>query len=382
MALRTPPLRPVHDDRGAKFTEFGGWDMPVEFESIQDEHHAVRNSVGRFDVSHMGEIEVAGPDAMELLQRLTTNDVGALDPGEAQYAAITTAEGIMIDDTVVYRLPDGATETGGTGGTTLDRRDYLFIPNAGNDAEIHERWVDHRDEWGLDATVRNATEEWAMFAIQGPDAVDHVRQAVEDGETGQSTVELDPFEAQFVPVDGVRSWVARTGYTGEDGFEVLCPWNDAQTVWTAFDGVQPCGLGARDTLRIEMGFLLSGQDFHPEDNPRTPYEAGIGFVVDLDAEPPFVGYDALEEATTPAEAFVGIELQERGVARNGYEVVDDDGHVIGEVTSGTMSPTLERGIALGYLPTDHTDPGTEVGVIVRGQEKRAKVTSPPFLDDK
>ncbi|MFC5367440.1 glycine cleavage system aminomethyltransferase GcvT [Salinirubrum litoreum] len=362
MALRKPPLRERHAERGAKFTEFGGWDMPVEFDSIREEHTAVREAAGIFDVSHMGEIEVAGPDATALMQRLTTNDVTALSPGDSQYAAITDAEGAIIDDTVVYRLP-------------TDDASYLFVPNAGHDEEIHDWWIDHRDEWDLDATVRNATDEYAMFAVQGPDAPDLVAE-----QTDAPIRNLSKFEAQYADVAGVDCWTARTGYTGEDGYELLVPTSEAETVWDAVD-CQPCGLGARDTLRIEMGYLLSGQDFDHESNPRTPYEAGIGFTVKLDTE--FLGRDALEAAHAEgvAEKFVGLTLLDRGVPRTGYDVTDEDGHVVGTVTSGTMSPTLNEPIALGYLPADHADPGTRVRVVVRGQQKRAKVVTPPFLED-
>ncbi|MFB6155582.1 MAG: glycine cleavage system aminomethyltransferase GcvT [Haloferacaceae archaeon] len=364
MALRKPPLREVHAERGAKFTEFGGWDMPVEFDSIRQEHTAVRGGAGIFDVSHMGEIEVSGPDSTALMQRLTTNDVSALDPGDSQYAMITDEAGVVLDDTVVYRMPDAY------------EADYMFIPNAGHDAEMHQRWTDHRDEWDLDATVSNATEEYALFAVQGPDAPGLVADAA-----AGDVVDLPKFSAMVTEIDGVQSFVSRTGYTGEDGYEILCPWDRAEEVWSRFD-CQPCGLGARDTLRIEMGFLLSGQDFDPESEPRNPYEAGVGFTVKLDTE--FVGRDALErvQAEGVDEKFVGLKLLDRGVPRHGYDVVNDEGHVIGTVTSGTMSPTLEEPIALGYLPVDYTDPGTGVGVVVRGQTKRANVVTPPFLEDK
>ncbi|WP_264555459.1 glycine cleavage system aminomethyltransferase GcvT [Halocatena marina] len=353
MVLRTPPLRDVHADRGAKFTEFGGWDMPVEFDSIRTEHEAVRESAGLFDVSHMGEIEVRGPDATELMQRLTTNDVRKLSSGVGQYSAITDESGILIDDTVVYSLDDG----------------YLFVPNAGHDEEIEERWRTHRDEWELDCTIENTTEQYAMFAVQGPDSVDLVDSATE------TTQAIDSFEINTVTIDGIECLASRTGYTGEDGFELIVPWDDAETVWGAFD-CQPCGLGARDTLRLEQGFLLSGQDFHHEENPRTPFEAGISFVVALDTE--FVGRDELAEQTDPDEQFVGIELTERGVPRHGYDIVDADERIIGTVTSGTMSPTLERPIALGYVPAEYADPETDVWIDIRGREKAAYITNPPF----
>jgi len=362
MALRRPPLRDVHAERGAKFTEFGGWDMPVEFDSITEEHRAVREAAGVFDVSHMGEIEVRGPDATALIDRLTTNDATALAPGEGQYSAITREDGVTLDDTVVYCLPPERQPETGEG--------YLFVPNAGHDEQAHERWTTHRDEWGLDCVVENATERYAMFALQGPDAEDRLAAAA-----GEAVGDVDRFEVAVASVAGVELLAARTGYTGEDGFELLCPREEATTVWGGFD-CQPCGLGARDTLRIEQGFLLSGQDFDPGDLPRTPYEAGIGFVVDLDTE--FVGRDALAAATDPDRQFVGLELVDRGIPRHGYEIVDDDGHVIGTVTSGTKTPTLPRPVGLGYVPGDYADPGTSVRVVVRGRKKAARVARTPF----
>jgi aminomethyltransferase len=361
MGLRTPPLHASHDAEGAQFTDFGGWEMPVEFDSIREEHAAVRESVGKFDVSHMGEITVSGEDATRLLDRLTTNDVAELDPGEAQYAAITDEDGIILDDTVVYRLPEGTDEQ------------YLFIPNAGHDGEMYDRWIDHREEWGLDATVENRTEEYAMIAVQGPDAEELLAP-----ETDLDLGELGQFEMARGPVAGVESLVARTGYTGESGFELLCPWDEAEAVWSALD-CQSCGLGARDTLRLEMGFLLSGQDFDPEEDPRNPYEAGIGFAVELDTD--FLGRDALEAVATegPEEKLVGLKLIDRGVPRHGYEVTTAEGQSIGHVTSGTVSPTLGEPIALAYVPTAATEDGNTVRVIIRDEPKKARITTTPFL---
>ncbi|GGN97126.1 MULTISPECIES: glycine cleavage system aminomethyltransferase GcvT [Haloarcula] len=362
MSLRTPPLSGVHEEAGASMTDFGGWEMPVEFESIREEHATVRSAVGKFDVSHMGEVTVDGPEAERLTQRLTTNDVAALDPGEAQYAAITDGDGVMLDDTVVYRLPAEADD------------EFLFVPNAGHDEEMAERWTSHREQWGLDATVTNRTTEYAMIALQGPDAPDLLAER-----TDIRLAEMDRFGVERGPVAGVDSLVARTGYTGERGFEILCPWDAAETVWTALE-CPPCGLGARDTLRLEMGFLLSGQDFDPEDEPRTPYEAGIGWTVKLDTE--FVGRDALEQqdAEGITEKLVGIELVDRGIPRHGYEVQTPDGESIGHVTSGTMSPTLGEAIALAYLPVEYRDPGTSLRVVVRGEPKKARTRAPPFID--
>ena len=375
MPLQTPPLRGIHDERGAKFTEFGGWDMPVEFDSIRTEHAAVREDAGIFDVSHMGQIHVSGPDATELMQRLTSNDVSRLEVGDSQYAAITDEDGVILDDTVVYRLPDESeTPAASRGDGDVDGATYLFVPNAGTDEATHKRWISYRNEWDLEATVDNRTDEYAMFAVQGPNAVELVEDV-----TDESVADLERFEARYATIDGVECWTARTGYTGEDGVELIVPWTAAEEIWTTID-CQPCGLGARDTLRIEAGLLLSGQDFDSETDPRTPYEAGIGFTVALETE--FVGRDALGEIEERGveEQLVGFQLIDRGVPRHGYDITNAESRVIGTVTSGTMSPTLERPIGLGYVPVEYAEPGTTLQVVVRGQSKKARVETTPFID--
>jgi aminomethyltransferase len=368
MAQRTP-LYDAHDRAGARFTDFGGWEMPVSFDSIRAEHRAVRESVGRFDVSHMGEVAVSGPDARDLTQRLTTNDVAALAPGEAQYSLATDEAGVIIDDTLVYRPPADVPE--GAPGADAD---YLFVPNAGHDAAAVSWWREHREEWDLDATVTNRTGDVGLLAVQGPDAVEHLAATAPDGDAIR---DLDRFEATGATVAGRDCLVSRTGYTGEDGVEVFCPWGGTADVWGALD-CPPCGLGARDTLRTEMGYLLAGQEFDAESNPRNPYEAGVGFAVDLDTA--FVGRDALAavEASGVAERLVGFLLGERGVPRHGYEL-RVEGVAVGTVTSGTMSPTLGEPIGLGYLPAEHAAPDTELAVVVRGDPKSARVVALPFL---
>ncbi len=356
MSVRNPPI-----EHGVKSTDFGGWEMPVEFDSIRTEHAAVRESAGKFDISHMGEITVSGPDAQALMQRLTTNDVSALDPGDGQYAAITNEEGIMLDDTVVYRLPAEEDE------------EFLFIPNAGHDEEAFDRWVSHREEWGLDATVTNRTEEYAMIAVQGPDST-----ALLGDETDVELDSLSWFAIESATVAGVDALVSHGGYTGERGYELLCSWDDAPRVWEALD-CQPCGLGARDTLRTEKGLLLSGQDFHPETEPRTPLEAGIDFAVALETE--FVGCEALRQldADGPAERLTGIVLEERGVPRHGYPVTTPEGDELGTVTSGTMSPSLGEPLGLAYLPAEYAEGGQQVQVLIRDRPKQARTETLPFL---
>jgi len=356
---RVSPLAEAHEERGARVTEFGGWTMPVRFDGTRVEHGAVREAAGKFDVSHMGELRVTGPDAPALVDRLQTNDAAHLAPGEACYGGVTDERGVLLDDTVVYRRPDEG-----------DEPSYLLVPNAGHDEAATARAERVRDTAGLTADVENVTGEWAMVAVQGPDA-----PALVDGATDADVAGLGRFEAATAAVAGVDCLVAATGYTGEAGVEVFCPWGAAERVWEAFD-CQPCGLGARDTLRLEMGYLLSGQEFDPETEPRTPFEAGIGFAVDLAT--PFVGRDALADATDPDERLVGLRLTERGVPRHGYPVLAG-GEAVGTVTSGTVSPTLDEPIALAYLPRAGRDPGTTVAVEVRGDPVAARVTRPPFV---
>lgn len=359
MSLRRTPLYERHADHDATFTDFGGWEMPVSFDSITTEHAAVREDVGVFDVSHMGEIEVGGPDAARLCQRLTTNNVLSLEPGDSHYSTVVDSEGIILDDILLYCLEP-------------DR--FLFVPNAGKDEWMSERWLDHRDEWDLDASVENRTESFGMLAVQGPNA----RITLE--EAGVGVEDIGRGEIVRTEIAGVACWIAGTGYTGEDGCEIIAPWGNTSRIAAQIDAT-PCGLGCRDTLRLEMGYVLAGNEFEHETNPRTPIEARLDFVVDFDAEPPFVGRETLldQYENGPDDLLVGFEMEERGVPRAGYDVTDTDGAVIGTVTSGTMSPTLGTPIGLGYVKADAAPAETSIGIAIRGEERKARIVTPPFV---
>ena len=360
MPPRKPALYQLHSAAGADFTDFGGWEMPVEFDGIREEHTAVRERAGVFDVSHMSEVSVSGPDATALMNRLTTNDVGELDAGDAQYACVLDERGVILDDTVVYCYPD--------------RDGYLFVPNAGHGEQMTDRWRTYAADLGLTVDVENRTDEFGLLALQGPSAVETVDAVATDDLAG-----VGRFESVRTDVAGVSCLVARTGYTGEDGFEIFFDAADAERLWSAFEGVQPCGLGARDTLRLEAGLLLSGQDFHPEEEPRTPLEAGLEFVVDFSTR--FVGRSPLCEQREAGvdERVVGLRVEGRGIARHGYTVCHD-GEAVGHVTSGTMSPTFNMPLAIGYVKTPFTDPGTNVDVQVRDRAVDATVVDKRFLE--
>lgn len=361
MSLRKPPLYKIHSDADPEFTDFGGWIMPIEFDGIRNEHSAVRNSVGIFDVSHMGEIKVSGMDATELMNRLTTNDVRELGPGGAQYSCILDDEGIIIDDTVVYRYP----ESDG----------YLFVPNAGHDEEMANHWSECAHNMGLSVSIENVTQDTGLFAVQGPEAMDTVEDAA-----ANKLSDLSRFEAKQSEIAGINCLIARTGYTGEDGVEIFCPASGSESVWSEFQSVQPCGLGARDILRMEAGLLLSSQDFDPETEARTPIEAKLQFFVDL-SKPDFVGQESLktQQADGTEQKLIGLVLNERGIPRNGYEIHSEGGK-IGHVTSGTLSPTLSEPIGIGYVDTKFSETGTEVEVLIRDRPVDATVVGHRFLD--
>jgi glycine cleavage system T protein (aminomethyltransferase) len=356
-SLKRTPLFAAHVKAGARMVPFGGWEMPVQYRGIVEEHRTVRAAVGCFDVSHMGEFEVEGPGALPALQRLTTNDVAALEIGQIQYAVLCHAHGGIVDDLTVYRL-------------AADR--YMITVNAGN---IAKDWT-HVTIHGQAGRWRDVSDATGLIAVQGPKA-----EALVGRLADVDVTRIGYYRFAHGKVAGVMTLVSRTGYTGEDGFELYVAATDTERLWSALldagraDGVAPIGLGARDTLRLEMRYALYGNDI---DDTTNPLEAGLGWVV-KPAKGEFLGREAIERvrAAGPARKLVGLEMTERAVARHGYPVVKDGGPT-GVVTSGSYGPSVDRYIALAYVGSAHAVIGTELGVEIRGQVKSARVVKTPF----
>lgn len=363
---RLSPLADRHRALGARFIDFAGWEMPVQYRGIIEEHRAVRERAGIFDLSHMGELWVEGSEAGDALGYALVSDPAALAPRRAQYSMLCTAEGGVIDDLIVYRLADG--EAG---------RRYLVVANAAN-AEVDLRVLEERTA-GFGAALTDRSAETALIAVQGPLAPTIV-QALTD-------VQLEEVRYYSIaegPVAGVPGLIARTGYTGEDGFEIFVAAETAGRVWDALiragraAGLQPTGLGARDTLRLEAGMPLYGNEL---DRATNPFEAGLGWVVKLEKSGDFVGREALSgvAANGPPRRLVGLRVVGRGIARHGHRIITaGEGKPIGSVTSGTMSPTLGLPIAMGYVPTETSEPGTMLAVEIRDAPVPAEVVALPF----
>jgi len=357
--LKRTPLFSAHVNAGARMVPFGGWEMPVQYRGIIEEHRTVRAAVGCFDVSHMGEFEVEGPGALAALQRLTTNDVAALEIGQVQYSLLCRPDGGIVDDLTLYRLgPDR----------------YLMVVNASN---IDKDWTHVTTATPAEgARWRNVSEATGLIAVQGPKAEALVSRLAE-----RDVMSIGYYRCVQGKVAGVGTLISRTGYTGEDGFELYVAAGDTERLWNALldggraDGVAPIGLGARDTLRLEMRYALYGNDI---DDTTNPLEAGLGWVV-KPAKGDFLGRAAIEavRAQGPARKLVGLEMADRSVARHGYPVVKGDAP-IGIVTSGTFGPSVERSIAMAYVAAAHGAIGTEIGVEIRGQAKAARVVKTPF----
>ncbi len=365
MADQTPkrtPLHKIHVTLGAKLVPFGGYEMPVSYPSgIAAEHRAVRERVGVFDVSHMGEFEVSGPDRNAFVQLVTCNDVGALKPGEAQYSGILTEQGTFVDDCVVYRFDDR----------------LMLVVNAANIAKDWEHIVARKR--GANVRLRDVSDETGLLAVQGPGA-----EALLAALTPVGVAMIPYYHFTQGKVAGVQCFISRTGYTGEDGFELYCRAADLEPLWLALVGAgraEPCGLGARDTLRLEAGYPLYGSDI---DDTVTPFEAGLGWIVKLDKGADFTGLAALKRQKLEGvkRRLVGFTVQEPNlVARHGYGVYVDDTQV-DVVRSGTVTPTANRAIGTTYLPVDHSKPGAQFTIDVRGKRAPAEVVQLPFVPRK
>ena len=366
--MKTTPLHDAHVALGAKMVPFAGFDMPIQYSSILDEHRAVREAAGLFDVSHMGEVLVRGPQALDFVQHLVTNDATKLYDGKAMYAVLCQADGGAVDDLLVYRMAED---------------DYMLVVNASNIEKdlAHIRAV--HAEAGFDCTVEDASERTALLALQGPKAFDVIAEVTDLPVADVKYYHfLRPEPGAFLGCE--RAILSHTGYTGERGLEIYCEPERAVDVWNALlaagekHGLRPAGLGARDTLRLEAGYALYGHELSETINP---LEAGLGWVVKLDAGD-FVGAEALRKvkAEGPKRKLVGFVMEERGIPRQGCALLSPEGRPLGEVTSGSQSPTLGRGIGLGFVPNDEacTTVGQPLHVDVRGRMLRARVAKPPF----
>ncbi|MDX6605506.1 MAG: aminomethyltransferase [Solirubrobacterales bacterium] len=350
--LKRTPLYEAHVRAGAKLVPFAGWEMPVEYDGIRAEHLRVRSSCGVFDVSHMGEIETDGPQAVDLLQRLLSNDVSKIQVGGAQYSCLCREDGGVLDDLFTYRLGEDH---------------YLTVTNAANHERDLEWFEAHAVEF--EAEVRDRIDAYAMLAVQGPEAR-RIVSRLTDGELPAR------FKTAELPVAGSPALVCGTGYTGEDGVELLVSPEDATTVWDALigGGAGPAGLGARDTLRLEVNYCLYGNDLTEE---RTPIEAALGWCVKEDTG--FVGSEACRRVRDegPGEVLEPFVITGAGIPRQGNRILVGDDEV-GEVTSGTMSPSLEVGIGMGYVRKDLAEPGTEIEIDVRGKRRPGEIRERPL----
>lgn len=354
------PLKDEHIRLGAKMVDFAGWYMPVEYEGIRAEHKNVRENVGLFDVSHMGEIRVCGEKALETLQWLTTNDVSAIGNGKAQYSLLPNKEGGVVDDLIIYCIEKD--------------KDYLLCVNASNTQKDWD-WIQKNNRG---AELTNESENWGQIAVQGPKAVELTSLVF-----GPQVKDIATFHFAPHPFLGGLCYIARTGYTGEDGFEIFVPKAQAVSLWRALLekgeklGVQPIGLGARDTLRTEMKYSLYGQEI---DDNTNPYAAGLGWVVKPAAKD-FIGKDKIlaHKAAGLKNKLVGMKMVEKGIPRHDYRVLSIDKQVIGKVTSGTVSPTLGENIGIAYVAAEYAAPGTEVFIDIRGRAVKAQVVETPFV---
>ena len=360
--MKTTALNHIHKSLGAKMVDFSGYEMPLEYSGIIEEHMTVRERVGIFDVSHMGEFWVKGPKAFELVQRLTTNDVSKLRPGQAQYSCFPNGKGGVVDDLLVYHY---------------EEEKYMLVVNAGNIDKDWD-WIVAQNHAGAD--LENASDRISLLAVQGPKAVETLQKL---SSVNLATVKYYSFvTGNFAGFDDVI--ISNTGYTGSGGFELYFHNYQAEQIWNAiFDsgkefGIKPVGLGARDTLRLEMGFCLYGNDI---DDTTSPIEAGLGWITRFDEGNDFIdkNYLLMQKTEGVVRKLRGFEMIDRGIPRHGYTIVDKEGHPIGQVTSGSMSPMLNKGIGMGYIAREYSAFGTEIFIQVRNKLLKASVVKFPFV---
>lgn len=358
--MKTVPLHQVHVQLGAKIVPFAGFEMPVRYSSDMEEHHTVRNNVGVFDVSHMGEFSVKGPKALDLIQKVSANDASVLFDGKVQYSYLPNADGGVVDDLLVYRY---------------NAEEYLLVVNASN-IEKDWNWIQSHNTEGVE--MKNLSDDLCLLAVQGPNATATLQKI-----TSVDLAAMEYYTFQVGTMAGIDNVIiSATGYTGAGGFEIYIQKEDAHKMWDAifeagkeFD-IQPVGLGARDTLRLEKGFCLYGNDI---DDKTSPLEAGLGWVTKFTKD--FINSADLKTQKDAGlkNKLVGFEMIDRGIPRGHYELCDAEGNKLGDVTSGTQSPTLQKGIGLGYVPTVYSKPETEVFVKVRDRLLKAKVVKLPFV---
>lgn len=362
MIMKNTPLIEKHKKLGARIVEFAGFNMPVEYSGINDEHITVREKVGIFDVSHMGEFWISGPQAYDLIQKVSANDAAKLKPGKAQYNCLPNGKGGLVDDFLIYQY---------------DEQQYMVVVNAAN---IKKDWDWWQKQNTMNATLEDASDKISLLAVQGPKALPTLEKL-----TDEPLAEMKPFRFKVGKLAGVDDVIiSATGYTGEHGFELYTYNEHVEKIWDAIleagkeFGIKPVGLGARDTLRLEAGLCLYGNDI---DENTSPIEAGIDWVVKFKDYKDFIDKDYLwkQKQEGVNKKLVGFILKEKGIPRQHYEILNHENETIGEVTSGTMSPMLRKGIGMGYVPPAYTESGTEVFIKVRNKKLAAEVTSVPIF---
>ena len=359
--MKSTALTQKHVSLGAKMVPFAGYNMPVSYTGLNEEHHAVRNSVGVFDVSHMGEFILKGPHALDLIQKVTSNDASVLTDGKAQYSCLPNETGGIVDDLIVYRIDD---------------KTYMVVVNASN-IEKDWNWIRQHDTWNVE--MKNISDDTSLLAVQGPNAIKTLQKL-----TDVKLAEIPYYsfvKGKFNGVDNVV--ISNTGYTGAGGFELYFENSHAVKMWDAiFEagkefGIRPIGLGARDTLRLEMGFCLYGNDI---DDTTSPIEAGLGWITKFTKD--FTNRASLEKQKKEGvtKKLVGFEMIDRGIPRHDYVIADASGNPVGKVTSGTQSPTLNKAIGMGYVKTQFAKPGSEIFIMIRDKAIKASVCKTPFLN--